>query len=123
MMRDYDRVATLFTQDGVWRMPNIPAELAGQDEIRAFGERVPGFVDYLVQTTHPGAVRLDGDTASGRAYIQELIRLRDGSSELNYAIYHDRYRRTPDGWKFTERVYEIRYLDTTPLAGSPPVAS
>jgi len=123
MMRDYDRVATLFTQDGVWRMPNIPAELAGQDEIRAFGELVPGFVDYLVQTTHPGAVRLDGDTASGRAYIQELIRLRDGSSELNYAIYHDRYRRTPDGWKFTERVYEIRYLDTTPLAGSPPVAS
>jgi len=123
MMRDYDHVATLFTQDGVWRMPNIPAELAGQDEIRAFGERVPGFVDYLVQTTHPGAVRLDGDTASGRAYIQELIRLRDGSSELNYAIYHDRYRRTPDGWKFTERVYEIRYLDTTPLAGSPPVAS
>ena len=123
MMRDYDRVATLFTQDGVWRMPNIPAELAGQDEIRAFGERVPGFVDYLVQTTHPGAVRLDGDTASGRAYIQELIRLRDGSSELNYAIYHDRYRRTPDGWKFTERVYEIRYLDTTPLAGSAPGAA
>jgi hypothetical protein len=31
----------------------------------------------------------------------------------------DRYRRTPDGWKFTERVYEIRYLDTTPLAARP----
>jgi hypothetical protein len=39
-------------------------------------------------------------------------------SFLNYAIYHDRYRRTPDGWKFAERVYEVRYLDTTPLAGS-----
>jgi len=25
-----------------------------------------------------------------------------------------------DGWKFTECVYEIRYLDTTPLAGSAP---
>ena len=61
-----------------------------------------------------------GDAASGRAYIQELIRLRDGHSELNYAIYHDRYRRTPDGWKFTERVYEVRCEDTTPLAGSPP---
>jgi hypothetical protein len=23
-----------------------------------------------------------------------------------------------DGWKFTERVYEVRYHDTTPLAGS-----
>jgi hypothetical protein len=39
---------------------------------------------------------------------------------LNYAIYHDRYARTGDGWKFTERVYEIRYLDNTPLAGSAP---
>jgi hypothetical protein len=32
---------------------------------------------------HPGTTRLDGDTASGRAYIQELIRRRDGRSELN----------------------------------------
>ena len=44
--------------------------------------------------------------------------MRDGSSQLNYPVYHDRYRRTPDGWKFTERVFEVRYLDTTPLAGS-----
>jgi hypothetical protein len=27
---------------------------------------------------------------------------------------------TGDGWKFTERVYEFRYLDTTLLAGSAP---
>ena len=27
---------------------------------------------------------------------------------------------TAEGWEFTERVYEIRYLDATPLAGSPP---
>jgi ketosteroid isomerase-like protein len=120
MMRDYDRVASLFTHDGALRMPNVPVELVGQEEIRAWGERVPSNVDYLVQTTHPGLIRLDGDTASGRAYLQELIRTRDGHSELNYAIYHDRYQRTDDGWKFTERVYEVRYRDTTPLAGSAP---
>ena len=123
MMRDYDRVASLFTPDGALRMPNVPVELAGQEEIRGWGERVPAFVDFLVQTTHPGMIRLEGDTASGRAYLSELIRLRDGRSELNYAIYHDRYRRTSDGWKFTERVYEVRYLDTTPLTGSAPHAA
>ena len=73
-----------------------------------------------MQTTHPGTIQLDGDTASGRAYIQELGRGRDGRTELNFAIYHDRYQRTGDGWKFTERVFEVRYLDTTPLAGSAP---
>src|SRR5215467_9340239 len=93
------------------------------EELRAWGERVPALVDYFAQTTHPGTIRLDGDTASGRAYIQELMRFRDGRSELNYAIYHDRYRRTPGGWKFTERVYEVRYHDATPLAGSAPRAA
>jgi ketosteroid isomerase-like protein len=120
MLRDYDRLASLFTPDGALRMPNIPVDLAGQEQIRAWGERVPELVDFLVQTTHPGTIALDGDTASGRAYIQELGRARDGRQGLNYAIYHDRYRRTGDGWKFTERVYEVRYEDTTPLAGSPP---
>ena len=76
-----------------------------------------------MQTTHPGTIQLDGDTASGRAYIQELGRFRDGNSHLNYAVYHDRYQRTGDGWKFTERVYDVRYVDTTPLAGSAPHAA
>jgi ketosteroid isomerase-like protein len=120
MMGDRARLASLFTPDGALRMPNIPAELVGREEIRAGGERLQDQWDFFVQTTHPGTIQLDGDTATGRAYIQELIRLRDGSSHLNYAIYHDRYQRTPDGWKFTERVYEVRYLDTTPLAGSAP---
>ena len=49
--------------------------------------------------------------------------LRDGRQGLNFAIYHDRYQRTGDGWKFSERVYEVKYLDTTPLAGSAPRAA
>ena len=123
MMRDYDRVASLFTYDGVVRIPHIGAEAVSREEIRAGSERLQALLDYFVQTTHPGTIQLDGDTASGRAYICELIRFRDGRSELNYAIYHDRYRRTGDGWKFTERIYEVRYDDTTPLAGSAPRAA
>jgi ketosteroid isomerase-like protein len=120
MMRDRARLASLFTPDGVLRMPNVPVELTGQEEIRAWGERAEGMWDYFVQTTHPGTIQLDGDTASGRAYLQELIHLRDDSSQENFAIYHDRYQRTQDGWKFSERVYEVRYLDTTALPGTAP---
>src|SRR2546429_4952984 len=84
MMRDYDRVASLFTPDGALRMPDVPVELIGREQIRGWGERVPELVEFLVQNTHPGMIRLDGDTATGRAYMSELIRLRDGSSHLNY---------------------------------------
>jgi ketosteroid isomerase-like protein len=123
MMHDRARLASLFTPDGALRMPNIPAELVGREEIRAGGERLQDQWEFFVQTTHPGMIQLDGDTAIGRAYIQELARARDGRQGLNFAIYHDRYQRTPDGWKFTERVYEVRYEDTTPLAGSAPPAT
>ena len=123
MMRDRARLASLFTPDGALQMPNIPAELVGREQIRAGGERLQAQWEFFVQTTHPGTIQLDGDTATGRAYMHELMRLRDGSSHVNYAIYHDRYQRTPDGWKFAERVDEVVYLDTSPLTGSPPATT
>jgi hypothetical protein len=105
------------------RVPHINAEAVGREALRAGAERQQALLDYFVQTTHPGTIQLDGDTASRRAYLCELIRFRNGRSELNYGIYHDRYQRTGDGWKFAERVYEVRYLDHTPLAGSAPHAA
>jgi hypothetical protein len=87
--------------------------------IRAGIEQLQGLWHHSVQTVHPGTIQLDGDTAVGRSYMAEFGRLRDGSSHLNHAVYHDGYRRMSEGWKFTERVYEVGYLDTTPPAGSP----
>ena len=123
MMCDYDRVASLFTPDGVLRMPNVPVDLEGRDQIRGWSDRRDALVEHFIQTTHPGTIQFDGDTATGRTYVVEFGRFREGGSHLNYAIYHDRYQRTADGWKFTERVYEVRYLDTTPLPGFPPRAA
>jgi uncharacterized protein (TIGR02246 family) len=93
MMDDYDRYASLFTPDGVWRVPAVNAAFTGREEIRAGIKRLKEELwDYLVQTTHPGAIQLDGDTASGRAYVLTFGRFRDGGSHLNYSAYHDRYR-------------------------------
>ncbi len=123
MMHDYDRFASLFAQDGVYRIPDANIELTGREQIRAGIERLQGAWDYFVQNTHPGTIQITGDTAVGRAYIFEFGHLRDGRSVLDYALFHDRYRRTEDGWKFTERIYEVRYFDTTPLAGSAQIGS
>src|SRR4051794_6700496 len=77
MMRDRARMAALFTPDAVLRMPNVPIELVGREEIRAGGERLQARWDFFVQNTHPGTIQLDGDTATGRAYIQEIVRTLD----------------------------------------------
>jgi hypothetical protein len=89
-------------------------EFDGREEIRAGIEWGQGLWDYFVITGHPGMIQLEGDTASGRAYVPSFGHMRDGSSHLNYySVYHDRYQRTPDGWNFTERVDEI--VTWTPL--------
>ena len=75
MMHDYDRLASLFTQDGTVRLPHAYAGAVGREDMRAGGERLQALLDYMVQTTHPGTIVLDGDTASGRAYMSELTRL------------------------------------------------
>jgi ketosteroid isomerase-like protein len=120
MQRDFDRFASLFTDDGRWLIPHAQVRLSGRIEIRTNAERLLGLWEFAVQNTHPGTVILAGDEATGRAYVAELGRWRDGSSHLNYAVYHDRYRRTPDGWRFAERRYQVFYVDDSPLAGSAP---
>jgi len=57
-------LASLFTPDGAVRIPHVNAESAGREEIRAGIERLQALLDYFVQTTHPGTIRLDGNTAS-----------------------------------------------------------
>ncbi|MFJ6435881.1 nuclear transport factor 2 family protein [Streptomyces sp. NPDC091416] len=119
MMNDHDRLAGLFVPDGVVRIPDAGIEAVGRDGIRGLGQQREAGFEVFVQTAHPGVVSLSGDTATGRACLSEAIRIRGGGSHLNYGLYHDRYLRTPEGWRFVERAYEIRYLDSTPLAGRP----
>ena len=119
MMRDWAHFASLVTPDGAWRIPDVNVHFESREEIRTGVERLQEkHWEFSVQNTHPGIIRPEGDTASGRTYIQEFGRFRDGRSQLNYSIYQDRYQRTIDGWKFAERVFEVRYFDTTPLPGS-----
>lgn len=117
-MRDLGRLAGLFTEDAVWRIPSAGIELSTRDGIRSNLERMQQVWEFFVQNTHPGAVQVDGDTATGRVFVEEIGRMRDGSSHRNRAIFHDTYRRTADGWKFSERVYEIVYIDTSALTGT-----
>ncbi len=57
MMRDYDRLASLFTEDGAVRIPHINEEAVSREEIRAGVERLQGLWDYFVQAARRAADR------------------------------------------------------------------
>ncbi len=56
-MRDYDRIAAMFTADGAWRMPGIPAEVHDREQIRAWGRRAPGSSTSSSRTPTPASSR------------------------------------------------------------------
>ena len=119
MMRDYDRLAALFTDDGRWCIPSAPTSTSVAARHPGGHRAAAATLGVLRAEPARGRGLVDGDIATGRGYVTEFGRLRDGSSHANHAVYHDRYTRTADGWRFTERVYEIRYVDDSPLPGAP----
>ncbi len=120
MMRDRARLASLLPLAACCGCPAFPSSWPARRRSvpGASGCRTSG--SFSCRTRTRARSSWTATRATGRAYMQELARTRDGRQGLNYAIYHDRYQRTGDGWRFTERVYEVRYLDTSPLAGSAP---
>ena len=55
MMDEYDRYASLFTPDGVWRIPAVNAEFTGREEIRAGIKRLKEELWELPRADHaPG---------------------------------------------------------------------
>jgi hypothetical protein len=116
---DPDRMAALFTTGGTWRIPAANVHFTGRAEIREGLARLRDLWDFFIQEAHSGTIELDGHQATGRTYVHELGRFRDGTSFTIHGVYHDRYEHTADGWKFAERVNEVLYSDDTPLPGKP----
>lgn len=70
------------------------------------------------RVTHP-EITLDGtDTAWGIWYLQDRVIVAEHDLMLfGAAFYHDRYRRTGDGWKIGATGYARTYEVTMPLSG------
>ncbi len=61
------------------------------------------------RVTHP-EITVDGDEASATWYLQDRVIAPDFNFMLIGAgFYHDRYRRTGDGWRISETGYDRTY--------------
>jgi hypothetical protein len=68
------------------------------------------------RVTHP-EITVSGDEASGTWYLQDRVIVADFDFMLiGAAFYHDRYRRTDDGWKISSTGYDRTYEATMSLS-------
>lgn len=114
------RIADLFTEDGVWTAPGI-VTMRGQQELRkGLGERQARTTRVARHVcTNLLLTVIDENTAEGVVYLT-LYRhdRKEGEDEgelapleapLMLGEYRDRFVRTPDGWRIAHREVAVSF--------------
>ena len=106
---DPAEAASVFTDDAVWDATAVGLErFEGRAAILGFFERDAGAIadQFHVITNHvvdfPDDGGADGETATGTNYVFSEGHTKSGAAFKAIALNEDTYRRTPEGWKFTQ---------------------
>jgi hypothetical protein len=110
--KQWDRFEECFLPDATADYNGLLFE--NRSELVAYmRENVGEGVLTMHQVHHP-ELEVDGDTATGRWYLQDKVIVPAFQFMLEgAAFYEDRYARTPDGWRVAytsyRRTFEITY--------------
>lgn len=116
---DWVQVLSTYMPNGVWEITSFGAKFEGHKAIQEALLQFSDPMDYIVQINGPALTQIEGDTATARSVIRECGKYAGRNEGLEVlGFYADKLLRTPDGWKFTDRVFELRGMHNFPL--SPP---
>jgi len=111
--KDWDAFADTLADDVIGHY----GESAGEEHHFTNRDDLVGFMraslgpEILTEhrVTHP-EITVDGDEATATWYLQDrVIAPAFDFMLIGAGFYHDRYRRTPDGWKISETGYDRTY--------------
>jgi ketosteroid isomerase-like protein len=104
---DWKQVMATFTKDATWEISNLGARFQDHAVIQKVMSDFVGQMSYFVQVNSGAIIAVDGDNATARSVIRECGKYADRDEALEIlGRYSDELTRTPDGWKFTRRVFE-----------------
>ena len=103
--RDPADWGALWAEDATWDL--MGTQVAGRDSIVAMWNGAMAgftFVGFFFQT---GAIMIDGNTATGRVYTNEVLENQDGNLTRTVGRYEDRYVRHGQEWFYQSRSFSI----------------
>jgi ketosteroid isomerase-like protein len=104
---DWKQVMATFTKDAIWEIQSMGARFQDHAVIQKAMSDFIGQMAYFVQVNSPAIIAVDGDKATARSIIRECGKFADRDEALEIlGRYSDELIRTPEGWKFTRRVFE-----------------
>jgi len=115
---DAPGIADLFTTAGTWRSDEVLMD--GQSEIRAgFGRRQGVTRRQSRHVCTNVVVDVDGDEATALCYLvnyrhdsESGVAEQPAPADVPKYVgeYHDRFVRTPDGWRFADRHFQLAFV-------------
>ncbi len=113
--RDEEQWASCWADDASWSL-GMGRDPEGRDAIVELWRTAMSGFSHAIQMVNNGSVEVDGDTATGRWYIDEHLRRTDGTASRFLAWYDDTYVRTSGGWQFSRRAVQGLYAGAADLS-------
>ncbi len=113
MQRDPKSWGQVWAEDAKWSLPEFEGleMFEGRDAIVQGWMGAMGDYPGMTYIATPGAINVDGDTATARTYTSEIFPGPDGNTLRVRGQYDDELRRQCGRWLFTSRVYKIVRMD------------
>jgi hypothetical protein len=121
--RTWDLLDTVFTPDARLDYRGAGGEAGSYPDVKAWLASVLPVFDATQHLVINRDVELDGDSGRGRSSFLNPNRMTIDGQPWHFVcggVYHDRFARTPDGWRIVQRVEETLWWDNPP-PGLPPV--
>lgn len=118
--RDWTVLAGLFAPDAVWEMAEpFNWRFEGAPRIAGGIRWIVGRQELLVQITSALVIESIGpDRATVRSTMIEFGRPREGEPGMHSAgTHYDQVAKQDGLWRFTHRVFRVRYTDNLPVPG------
>jgi ketosteroid isomerase-like protein len=97
---DPDKLAALFTEDGVWESDKFGRHV-GRAAIREFFAGTSSSITFAMHYMTNPEIEVAGDDASGRWHLFQACTFAENNTPIwGSGRYFERYRRTDEGWRF-----------------------
>lgn len=110
LTHDYDGVASIFVEDGLWEISGNPQMRGeGREGIRDYFKAAQNISFAFHRVTNP-IIEVNGDSATGNWHVLVALTMPDGKRIWVAGIYNDDFVRTPEGWKFKTLSFKQAFM-------------
>lgn len=111
-----DDWSATWSESASWNL--LGMEVEGRDNIvQLWGGAMSSF-EFALMMLNSGTLQIDGDTASGRWYVTEHIKPKEGDPNITLGVYDDRYIKEDGQWRFAHRHYNVMYQGAADYSGN-----